>query len=281
MNSGKFANAFLNANILTDIYAVPDGYTAACHISICNSSSNTAIVHVAVSASAIPVDADWVEYGARIAPGGVAERIPIMMSQGEHVLVKSTTPCTVRIDGIEEVVTESASEAGSSTADMRRSTYDPNGDGKVSAADVADGISDGHTIEQSKVAGLPESLAAKFNLPSFTAKVGVSVTAPAFVNVYDDAGTAKIRPASNDGGDGYQAHGFVTAPATTGTMVTVYPLGFAEGFVGLVAGDVYLGKAGQPTQVKPTTAGLIQQRLGTAVSATKVWYSYSGYVMAT
>jgi hypothetical protein len=277
--SGKLASAVLTANTLTDVYTVPAGRSATVNVSVCNKGNTLAFVYVAASDSATPQDADWIEYGARVSPaGGVLERMAVMLSAGEHVVVRSTAEDTVvRIHGIEEIATDSAAEAGSTQADMRKSTYDPNGDGKVSSADVADGIADGHTIAQGKVAGLPATLATKFGVPICTATAGIAITAPAFVNLYDDSGMTKVRLASNDGGDGYQAHGFVTASVASGASANVYMIGFVDGFTGLIAGEVYLGTAGQPTQAKPTAAGRIRQRLGVAVSATKVWYVYSGY----
>ncbi len=92
-----------------------------------------------------------------------------------------------------------------------------------------------------------------------------------YVNIFDDAGTWKIRKA--DGSDPAKfASGFVLAAVTSGSNDTVYFEGDNTSVSGLSPGLVWLSDAtpGAVVQTPPTAAGSIIQVLGTATSATSV-----------
>jgi hypothetical protein len=89
------------------------------------------------------------------------------------------------------------------------------------------------------------------------------------VNVWNDAGTAKVRKA--DAATNKPAHGFVLAAFATAANATVYFEGQNAQQTGMTAGVVFLSAtAGRATSTVPTTAGHIVQSVGFALSATSM-----------
>lgn len=97
-----------------------------------------------------------------------------------------------------------------------------------------------------------------------------NITAGMWVNVFNSAGTPKVRKADASLGQGFHAVGFVVSTVTTGNSVKVYTTGLNTHVSGMLGGDVWLGTAGLGTQTPPTTVGYISQQLGEALSATEV-----------
>jgi len=94
-----------------------------------------------------------------------------------------------------------------------------------------------------------------------------------FVNIFNDAGTAKVRKA--DGSTvGKEAQGFVLAAFGAGATATVYFEGTNGQCTGLTPGPQFLSGAtpGKTVAVGglPTAAGSTVQRVGVAISATAV-----------
>lgn len=93
-----------------------------------------------------------------------------------------------------------------------------------------------------------------------------------FVNVWDDAGTPKMRKADATA-SGKAADGFVLASVTSGNSGTFYALGeFNDQLSGLTPGAIqYLSTtAGGVTATRPSAAGNVVQRLGRAINATTI-----------
>lgn len=92
-----------------------------------------------------------------------------------------------------------------------------------------------------------------------------------FVNIWNDAGTAKVRKADG-GAAGKPAHGFVIAAVASAANATVYFEGLNSQLTGLTAGDVFLSGtvAGATVTAAPTGTGKVVQRLGVAINATSV-----------
>lgn len=93
-----------------------------------------------------------------------------------------------------------------------------------------------------------------------------------FVNVFDDAGTAKARKAvASDFAT--RATGVVVNNYLTGENAQILSEGIIGGFVGLTINDpVFLSAAtpGDVTQTPPAGSGDIWQKVGEAVSATEI-----------
>jgi len=71
-------------------------------IRMVNIGGTEATVKVAVTTLASPVNYDYIEYGAKIAPdGGVLERTCITLSKDEKIIVNaSTSNIAIRVDGL-------------------------------------------------------------------------------------------------------------------------------------------------------------------------------------
>lgn len=91
-----------------------------------------------------------------------------------------------------------------------------------------------------------------------------------WVNVWDDAGTAKVRKADATAA-GKEVHGFVMAAVTSGNPATVYFEGTNTQVTGQTPGPVYLQTtAGQGGATVPSASGNVVQQVGVALSATSV-----------
>jgi len=92
-----------------------------------------------------------------------------------------------------------------------------------------------------------------------------------FVNIYNDAGTAKCRLADAST-NGKHAHGFVLAAVDADANATVYHEGSNTQVTGMTPGDVFLSAAtpGQATSTPPSATGNVVQKLGVATSATNI-----------
>lgn len=95
-----------------------------------------------------------------------------------------------------------------------------------------------------------------------------------YVNIFDDAGTVKVRKADNS--NGRPAHGYVKVAVTAPAAAAVYFEGANAGLSGLTEGArIYLGTAGGiiETPLDPTNPvddGKLHQLLGWAISDTEV-----------
>ena len=110
------------------------------------------------------------------------------------------------------------------------------------------------------------------DIASIVVEEAAGLAAGDYVNIFDNAGTPKVRLADNS--NGREAHGFVKAAYADAATAVVYFEGPNDDLSGLTAGDrVYLGTAGGviTTPLVPVTdAGKIHQLLGSATSATEV-----------
>lgn len=136
---------------------------------------------------------------------------------------------------------------------------------------VSTGVSDANRVVATDGTGkldtslLPTGIGADVKvLPS-----SENLAAGDLVNVWDDAGTSKVRKADNS--NNRRAVGFVLAGVTAPANATVYLEGTISGLTGLTPGAaVFLGTLGAATATAPSAAGSISQEIGIAVSATEV-----------
>jgi hypothetical protein len=111
-----------------------------------------------------------------------------------------------------------------------------------------------------------------------------ALSAGQFVNIWSDAGTAKVRLADNN--NGRPADGYVLEAVAPAANATVYPLdGTNAQLSGLTPGARYfLGTAGGVTataldEPDAANANKISQYLGKAKSATELITTDDGYVV--
>lgn len=114
---------------------------------------------------------------------------------------------------------------------------------------------------------MPTGIAADVS----TVAASENLSAGDFVNIYNDAGTAKCRKADGSS-TGKFAHGFVLAAVTSGDDAVVYHEGTNDEVSGQTAGDTFLSAAtaGLAVSTAPSGTGNVVQRLGVAVSATAI-----------
>ena len=91
-----------------------------------------------------------------------------------------------------------------------------------------------------------------------------------WVNVWNDASTAKVRKADATTA-GKEVHGFILSAVTSGNPATVYFEGTNTQVTGQTPGPVYLQTtAGAGGATIPSASGNVVQQIGVAVSATAV-----------
>lgn len=101
---------------------------------------------------------------------------------------------------------------------------------------------------------------------------GETLVAGDFINIYDLAGSPRVRKARADM-EGYSANGFIFADVNAGAMVDVYFKGLNSVLTGLTPGLAYFIHASLPGGVShtaPSVVGNVIQMVGTAVSATEL-----------
>jgi hypothetical protein len=127
--------------------------------------------------------------------------------------------------------------------------------GKIPALDAAGKLSD--TM-------LPTGIAAD----TATIVASESLSAGSLVNIWDDAGTPKVRLADATS-LGKEAHGFVKDNFSLGANAVVYFEGSNTGLSGLTPGKQFLSTTpGQSTVTAPSGSGNVVQVVGFAYSAT-------------
>lgn len=87
----------------TTVYTVPSAKVATFNISICNTSSSTISVQVALAATGTPATSEYIEYNAAIPPSGVLERGGLVANAAENVVIyASAAGLSVSVYGYEE-----------------------------------------------------------------------------------------------------------------------------------------------------------------------------------
>ncbi len=105
-----------------------------------------------------------------------------------------------------------------------------------------------------------------------------SLGAGNWVNVWNDASTAKVRKADATTA-GKEVHGFVLSAVTSGNPATVYFEGTNTQVTGQTPGPVYLQTtAGAGGATIPSASGNVVHQIGVAVSATAVNFERSAPV---
>lgn len=103
MASGKLGSAALVASTVTTVYTAPADKVSTVNISVCNRDTAGAKVRVAITSSAAPADADWIEYDAPVTQSDPLGRTGEVVGAGEKVFVYAdTATCTARVSGFEE-----------------------------------------------------------------------------------------------------------------------------------------------------------------------------------
>lgn len=102
MATGRLGAADLSAAANTSLYTVPDDTFSVVTVSLCNRSTGTRAVRIAIAASATPTDAEYIEFDADVLANGVLERTGIVVDAGKIIVVRAdSTDVTAVCYGIE------------------------------------------------------------------------------------------------------------------------------------------------------------------------------------
>jgi hypothetical protein len=143
-----------------------------------------------------------------------------------------------------------------------------------SAVNISTGVAEADSIVATGADGkideslLPPGVGDEKNIKT----ASEALAALDFVNVFDDAGTEKIRKADASAFS-TRANGYVTDNYNLGDLAAFYGEGTISGFTGLTIGaPVFLDDVtpGGITQTPPTATGAIWQQIGVAISATEI-----------
>lgn len=142
---------------------------------------------------------------------------------------------------------------------------------EVSGLAASAGAADAGKIPQLDAAGRIDSSMMPVGIGADTASITASeaLSAGDLVNVWDSAGTARVRKADAST-TGKHAMGFVLAAVANAAVATVYFEGTNTGVTAQTAGVAFLSATtpGRTVAAAPTAAGQIVQRVGYATSAT-------------
>lgn len=141
----------------------------------------------------------------------------------------------------------------------------------LNAADTSAGATDAGKVVQLDGAGRIHNSMLPVGMGADTTVMDASeaLAAGDLVNIWNDAGTAKVRKADASAA-GKEAQGFVLEAVATGAPATVYFEGTNTQLAGLTAGVQFLSATtpGRTTAVAPVATAQVVQRVGFAVSAT-------------
>lgn len=84
----------------TLLYTCPSGKEGSVNVSFCAKTAGPASIRLALTSGGAPAVTDYLEYGATIGIGGVAERTGVWISDGEKLYGRAnTTGVTVIVMG--------------------------------------------------------------------------------------------------------------------------------------------------------------------------------------
>ena len=89
MATGRLGAQDLSAATNTTLYTCPSDTFAVVSVSLCNRSNQGCNVRMAISTSATPGNAEWIEYDTELLGKGVLERTGIVMDAGKLLVVYS------------------------------------------------------------------------------------------------------------------------------------------------------------------------------------------------
>ena len=101
MAAGRLGAQSLAATTNTTLYTNATTYGVV-SVTLCNSNSTAVTVRLALSATATPSAAEYLEYGTTIPANGVLERTGLVVGNGQNLVVyASTTGVSALAYGIE------------------------------------------------------------------------------------------------------------------------------------------------------------------------------------
>ena len=90
MATGRLGVADLAAATNTTVYTCPADTFAVVTVSVCNRGTSPCTVQVAISSSASPSAAEYVEFDTALSAKGVLERTGLVLDTGKLLVVRSS-----------------------------------------------------------------------------------------------------------------------------------------------------------------------------------------------
>lgn len=90
MATGRLGVADLAAATNTTVYTCPTDTFAVVTVSVCNRSASPVTVQIAVSSTATPSAAEYLEFDTSLSAKGVLERTGIVLDAGKLLVVRSS-----------------------------------------------------------------------------------------------------------------------------------------------------------------------------------------------
>ena len=90
MATGRLGTADLAAATNTTVYTCPADTFAVVTVSVCNRGGSPATVQLAISSSATPTAAEYVEFDTALSAKGVLERTGLVLDAGKLLVVRSS-----------------------------------------------------------------------------------------------------------------------------------------------------------------------------------------------
>jgi len=90
MATGRLGTADLVAATNTTVYTCPADTFAVVTVSVCNRGTAVATIQMAISSSATPGNAEYIEFDTSLSAKGVLERTGIVLDAGKLLVVRSS-----------------------------------------------------------------------------------------------------------------------------------------------------------------------------------------------
>lgn len=90
MATGRLGAADLAAATNTTLYTVPASTFSVVSVNIVNRGGTAITVRIAISSSATPTDAEYIEYDTSLSAKGVLERTGLVLDAGKLLVVRSS-----------------------------------------------------------------------------------------------------------------------------------------------------------------------------------------------
>jgi hypothetical protein len=90
MATGRLGTADLSAATNTTVYTCPADTFTVLTVSVCNRGATAATIQIAISSSATPSAAEYLEFDTSLSAKGVLERTGIVLDAGKLLVVRSS-----------------------------------------------------------------------------------------------------------------------------------------------------------------------------------------------
>lgn len=91
------------ASVNTTIYTVPTGKTTTCTLNLCNQKTSQAKVKIAISDTASPTTAEWIDFNHVLFPEENYQRSGLVLGSGQYIVVYSDSDTiSANVWGFEE-----------------------------------------------------------------------------------------------------------------------------------------------------------------------------------